>query len=40
VAATAAGIKRYPLIDVPENEVWSVAAQASPWVADSIWAIR
>ena len=40
VAATAAGIKRYPLIDVPENEVWAVAAEASPWVADSIWAIR
>jgi putative membrane protein len=40
VAATAAGTKRYPLIDVPENEVWAVAAQASPWVADSMWAIR
>ena len=40
VAATAAGVKRYPLIDVPENLVWAVAAQASPWVADSIWAIR
>jgi putative membrane protein len=40
VAATAAGHKRYPLIDVPETEVWAVAAQASPWVAESIWAIR
>ena len=40
VAATAAGVKRYPLIDVPDNEVWAVAAQASPWVADSIWAVR
>ena len=40
VAATAAGIKRYPLIDVPENQAWAVAAEASPWVADSIWAIR
>ncbi len=40
VAATAAGTKRYPLIDVPENVVWAVAAQASPWVADSIWARR
>jgi putative membrane protein len=40
VAATAAGIKRYPLIDVPENQVWAVAAEASPWVADSMWAIR
>ncbi|MFZ0903639.1 MAG: PH domain-containing protein [Mycobacterium sp.] len=40
VAATAAGIKRYPLIDVPENQVWAVAAEASPWVDDSMWAIR
>ncbi|MCV7329712.1 PH domain-containing protein [Mycobacterium cookii] len=39
VAATAAGIKRYPLIDVPEDRAWAIAAQASPWVADSIWAI-
>ncbi|MGA8330664.1 MAG: PH domain-containing protein [Mycobacterium sp.] len=40
VAATAAGIKRYPLIDVPEDQAWGIAAQASPWVADSIWALR
>jgi putative membrane protein len=40
VAATAAGVKRYPLIDVPEDLVWAVAAEASPWVADSIWARR
>ncbi len=40
VAATAAGVKRYPLIDVPEDQAWEIAAQASPWVADSIWAIR
>ena len=40
VAATAAGIKRYSLIDVPENQAWAVAAEASPWVADSMWAIR
>jgi putative membrane protein len=40
VAATAAGIKRYPLIDVPEERTWAIAAQASPWVADSIWALR
>jgi putative membrane protein len=39
VAATAAGVKRYPLIDVPEDLVWAVAAEASPWVADSIWAV-
>jgi putative membrane protein len=40
VAATAAGTKRYPLIDVPEDQAWAVAAEASPWVADSMWAIR
>ena len=40
VAATAAGVKRYPLIDVPEDLVWAVAAEASPWVADSMWAVR
>ena len=40
VAATAAGTKRYPLIDVPEDQAWAVAAQASPWVAESIWALR
>jgi putative membrane protein len=40
VAATAAGVKRYPLIDVPEDQAWAVAAQASPWVADSMWARR
>ncbi|MBV8862959.1 MAG: PH domain-containing protein [Mycobacterium sp.] len=40
VAATAAGTKRYPLIDVPENLIWGVAAQASPWVAESMWARR
>jgi putative membrane protein len=39
VAATAAGTKRYPLIDVPEDQAWAVAGQASPWVAESIWAI-
>jgi putative membrane protein len=38
VAATAAGVKRYPLIDVPEELAWSIAATASPWVADSVWA--
>jgi hypothetical protein len=25
---------------VPEDLVWAVAAEASPWVADSIWAVR
>lgn len=38
VAATAAGTKRYVLIDVPADWAWTVAATASPWVADSEWA--
>ncbi len=38
VAATAAGTKRYVLIDVPAELAWTVAATASPWVADSRWA--
>lgn len=37
VAATAAGTKRYVLIDVPAEMAWTVAATASPWVADSVW---
>ncbi|WP_197378368.1 PH domain-containing protein [Mycolicibacterium mengxianglii] len=38
IAATAAGTKRYVVIDVPAEQAWAVAAQASPWVAQSIWA--
>lgn len=38
IAATAAGVKAYRVIDVPEAMAWSVAAQASPWVARSKWA--
>jgi putative membrane protein len=37
IAATAAGTKRYVLIDVPAETAWAVAATASPWVADSHW---
>ena len=33
VAATAAGVKHYQVIDVPADLAWSIAAQASPWVA-------
>ncbi|MGH3966704.1 MAG: PH domain-containing protein, partial [Mycobacterium sp.] len=40
VAATAAGVKRYQVLDVPEELAWSIAATASPWVADSVWVIR
>jgi putative membrane protein len=38
IAATAAGRKHYHVIDVPADQAWSVAAEASPWVADSVWA--
>lgn len=38
IAATAAGTKRYEIIDVPADQVWAVAGAASPWVADSVWA--
>jgi putative membrane protein len=40
VAATAAGAKRYHVIDIPAQWAWAVAARASPWVADSVWALR
>ena len=38
IAATAAGVKAYRVIDVPAEWAWSVAATASPWVAGSTWA--
>jgi putative membrane protein len=40
IAATAAGVKRYQVIDVPAELAWSVAAAASPWVAETEWARR
>ena len=38
VAATAAGVKHYQVLDVPAELSWSIAGTASPWVADSEWA--
>jgi putative membrane protein len=38
IAATAAGVKRYEVIDVPAELAWTIAAAASPWVADNQWA--
>lgn len=38
VAATAAGVKGYRVLDVPADWAWAVAAEASPWVAGSEWA--
>jgi putative membrane protein len=37
IAATAAGVKSYRVIDVPAQLAWSIAGSASPWVADSEW---
>ncbi|WP_176749687.1 PH domain-containing protein, partial [Mycolicibacterium grossiae] len=37
VAATAAGVKGYRVLDVPAELAWQVAATASPWVAGSEW---
>ncbi|MGV0740112.1 PH domain-containing protein [Mycobacterium syngnathidarum] len=38
IAATAAGEKRYQVLDVPAEQAWSVAAAATAWVADNAWA--
>jgi putative membrane protein len=38
IAATAAGVKSYQVIDVPAELAWTVAATAAPWVADNDWA--
>ena len=35
IAATAAGVKGYRVLDVPAELAWSIAAAASPWVADN-----
>jgi putative membrane protein len=37
IAATAAGVKSYRVIDVPAEWAWSIAASTSPWVADNAW---
>jgi putative membrane protein len=38
IAATAAGVKRYQVLDVPADWAWSVAATATPWVGETAWA--
>jgi len=38
VAATAAGVKGYRVLDVPAEVAWSVAASASPWLVENDWA--
>jgi putative membrane protein len=31
-------VKGYRVLDVPAEQAWSIAAAASPWVADNDWA--
>ena len=38
VAATAAGTKRYEVLDVPAEAAWTIAATTSPWLAATSWA--
>lgn len=38
IAATAAGVKSYRVLDVPAELAWTIAATASPWVSDNAWA--
>jgi putative membrane protein len=40
IAATAAGVKSYQVLDVPAELAWTIAGTASPWVADNSWADR
>ena len=39
IAAAAAGLKSYQVIDVPAELAWTIAAAASPWVADNEWSL-
>lgn len=38
VAATAAGVKGYRVLDVPAELAWSIAADTTPWVGRTEWA--
>ncbi|MCH9734592.1 MAG: hypothetical protein K0U78_08570, partial [Actinomycetia bacterium] len=38
IAATAAGVKRYEVVDVPADLAWSIAAATSSWVGETRWA--
>jgi putative membrane protein len=40
IAATAAGVKVYRVLDVPADLAWTIAATASPWVGDNAWTRR
>ena len=38
VAATAAGTKRYEVLDVPADTAWAIATTTSAWLARTTWA--
>ncbi|WP_181792099.1 PH domain-containing protein [Mycolicibacterium parafortuitum] len=38
IAATAAGVKRYEVIDVPAEQAWAIAGATSPWLSATRWA--
>ncbi|MBY0290345.1 MAG: PH domain-containing protein [Mycobacteriaceae bacterium] len=38
IAATAAGVKHYHVIDVPAGLAWTIVGEASRWVAATRWA--
>lgn len=38
IAATAAGVKRYEVVDVPADLAWTMAATTSPWLRATRWA--
>lgn len=40
VAASAAGVKRYEVVDVPADLAWSIAATTSQWLVSTDWAHR
>ena len=39
IAADRGRGEGYRVIDVPAEMAWSIAATASPWVADNEWAL-
>jgi putative membrane protein len=39
VAATAAGVKGYRVLDVPAELAWSIAATTTPWLERTEWAV-
>ena len=38
IAATAAGVKHYEVVDVPADLAWTIVTETSPWVGATRWA--